>query len=128
MLHSSPHFVEKALVAVESELKNLSAALLATDPVALQSSSEQLRQVAIDFIAALEGIRGKSLSAEMQQRIRQIHAALSVQRDSLARLAAVTDRQMAVLLPSTEAPSTYSSVRGVQTGLAPAPRIYRAAG
>lgn len=128
MLHSSPHFLEKALAAVEFELQNLSAALLASNPLALQASSEQLRQVAIDFIAALEGIRGKSLSDEMQQRIRKIHAALSVQRDSLARLAAVTDRQMAVLLPPTETPATYSSVLGVPTGFTPAARIYRAAG
>lgn len=128
MAHSSPAFLEQALVAVESELQDLSAALLATDPLALQAHSEQMRQVAIDFIAALEGIRGRVLSDEVQQRIRKIHEALSVQRDSLARLAAVTDRQMAVLLPSAEAPPTYASVRGVPTGLAPAARIYSAAG
>lgn len=128
VLHSSPHFLEQALLAVESELQHLSAALLGADPAVLQLRSEQMRQVTIDFIRALDGVRGNVLSEEMQRRIRKIHVALSMQRDSLARLAAVTDRQMAVLLPPVEASPTYSSVRGTSARLAPAARIYKAAG
>ena len=128
MMRSSPSFLEHALVAVEAQLQELSAALLAPDPFALQTCSEQMRQVAIDFVAALGGLQGQVLSEPLQRRIQQIHATLSIHRDSLARLAAVADRLAEVLLPPADSAPTYAPGLGFSAGVPVAARIYSAAG
>ncbi|GAB3364277.1 MULTISPECIES: hypothetical protein [Giesbergeria] len=126
---SSPAFLEHALHAVELQLQELSAALLAADPLALQTCSERMRQVSVDFIAALEGLQVATVTQGLEQRIQQIHSTLSVQRDSLARLAALAERQAAVLLPPPVHPTpTYGVALGVQASTASAARIYSAAG
>lgn len=125
---SSPAFLEHALHAVELQLQELSAALLAADPLALQACSERMRQVSVDFIAALEGLQVATVTQGLEQRIQQIHSTLSVQRDSLARLAALAERQAAVLLPPAHPTPTYGVALGVQTSSAGAARIYSAAG
>lgn len=129
MLHPSSNFLEQALAAVETELDDLTAALLSSDPTALQTCSEKLRQVAVDFITALDSMQGRNLPLSMQERVRHIHAALSVQRDSLVRLAAMTDRQVASILPQKAPSATYANgLVGQPTGMASAARIYSAAG
>jgi len=123
-----PAFLDNALQAVELQLRELSTALLGTDPLVLQACSERMRQVSVDFIAALEGLRVTSVTQDLQQRIEKIHATLSMQRDSLARLAALADRQAAVLLPPAHPTPTYGVALGVQTNHAGTARIYSAAG
>lgn len=125
---SSPAFLDNALHAVELQLQELSAALLGTDPLVLQACSERMRQVSVDFIAALEGLPVAAVTQGLQQRIQQIHTTLSVQRDSLARLAALADRQAAVLLPPAHPTPTYGVALGVQAASTGAARIYSAAG
>ncbi|MDD2608303.1 MAG: hypothetical protein PHX60_01235 [Giesbergeria sp.] len=120
---ASPHpLLESALQTVELQLQALSAALLAPDPQALQNCSERMRQVSVDFIKALEGLRVVEVTQGLEERIRQIHATLSLQRDSLARLAALADRQAAVLLPPAHPTHTYGPATNG------AARIYSAAG
>ena len=128
MMPSSPSFLEQALAAVEAQLQELSAALLTPDPFALQTCSEQMRHVAINFVAALDGLQSRALTAPLQRRIQQIHATLSIHRDSLARLAAVADRQAEVLLPPVESAPTYAPGMGFSAGTPVAARIYSAAG
>ena len=117
-----PTFLDQALQTVELQLQALSAALLAADPQALQQCSERMRQVSVDFINALEGLQVAAVTHGLEERIRQIHTTLSLQRDSLARLAALADRQAAVLLPPAQATHTYGPTT------AGAARIYSAAG
>ena len=122
MTATTPTFLEQSLRTVELQLQALSAALLAADPQALQHCSERMRQVSVDFINALEGLQVAAVTEGLQERIQQIHTTLSLQRDSLARLAALADRQAAVLLPPAQPTHTY----GPST--AGAARIYSAAG
>lgn len=125
---SAPAFLENALHAVEVQLQELSAALLAADPVVLQGCSERMRQVSVNFVAALEGLQVSAVTQGLEQRIQQIHTTLSVQRDSLARLSALADKQAAVLLPPPNPTPTYGQALGVQASTPGAARIYSAAG
>ena len=120
--------LNQMLDGVEEQLAAVSAAMVAMDPATLEQSSMQLRQVAVQLAQALEGVQGKALPADILVRIRKISDSLAVQRDNLARLSAVADRQVAsVLLPSDSA-STYGKVPGASNGPGGVARIYRSAG
>lgn len=122
--------LEESLSAVEQRIEQVSAALLAADPTSLEKHSTALRDAAADFSRALEqaAARGMPVPASLQKRADAIRTMLTLHRDSLARLAAVTDRQAAGLLPPSNATSTYGDglgARGAAPGVA---RIYRSAG
>ena len=93
--------LEESLSAVEQRIEQVSAALLAADPTSLEQHSTALRDAAADFSRALEqaAVCGMPLPASLQKRADAIRTMLTLHRDSLARLAAVTDRQAAGLLP-----------------------------
>lgn len=121
--------LEESLSAVEQLIEQVSAALLAADPTSLEKNSTALRDAAADFSRALEqaAAQGLPLPASLQKRADAIHSMLILHRESLARLAASTDRQAAGLLPPNAA-ATYSDglgARGAAPGVA---RIYRSAG
>lgn len=119
--------LEDALTAVEKHLDGVSAALLAADPQALESGSTQLRNASVQLSQALAQIpRQGALSAALQKRLQAVGAMLAVQRESLARLAAITDRQAAGLLPPADAAATYGSAMGGRNAGSVA-RIYRSA-
>lgn len=122
--------LEESLFAVEQRIEQVSAALLAADPASLEKHSKALRDAAVDFSRALEQTtaRGMPLPASLRKRADAIRISLALNRDSLARLAAITDRQAAGLLPPSNAAPTYGDglgARGAAPGVA---RIYRAAG
>lgn len=115
-----------ALEAVEKQLEDVSAAMLAGDPVALEQCSAQLRLAIAGFSQVMESVRGRPLPADIAARIQRASERLAMQRDNLARVAAVVDRQVASVLPPADNTSTYG-----KTGAAPgsvAARIYRSAG
>ncbi|MDD2544940.1 MAG: hypothetical protein PHI55_01485 [Burkholderiaceae bacterium] len=118
-------FPEQALSAVETQLEAVSAALIAGDPVALQGCTEQLRQGAIALAQAMDGQSGP-LGAGLQQRLAKVQSALSAQREGVLRLSAITDRQVAVVLPPAPGATTYGAGLGSSSGAAAA-RIYRGA-
>lgn len=93
--------LEESLSAVEQLIEQVSAALLAADPTSLEKNSTALRDAAADFSRALEqaAARGLPLPASLQKRADAIRSMLILHRESLARLAASTDRQAAGLLP-----------------------------
>ncbi|GAB2546382.1 MULTISPECIES: hypothetical protein [unclassified Simplicispira] len=114
----------QALEAVEEQLTQASAALKSTDALALEKFSSSLRQAAVDFSNAMERVQGE-MPAELVPRIRQVSAELALQRDQLARVAALVEKQLAVVLPPVDNASTYGSPgRGGSSGA----RIYRSAG
>lgn len=122
--------LEESLAAVEQLIEQVSAALLAADPASLEKHSTALRDAAAVFSRALEqaAARGMPLPASLQKRADAIGSMLVVHRESLARLAATTDRQVAGLLPPSTAAATYGDglgTRGAAPGVA---RIYRSAG
>lgn len=122
--------LEESLSAVEQLIDKVTAALLAADPQSLEQHSVALRDAAALFARVLEQstAHGTPLPAAVQKRVETISGMLAVQRDNLARLSAVTDRQAAGLLPPSNAASTYGdglSTRAAKPGVA---RIYRSAG
>ncbi|RDD91874.1 MULTISPECIES: hypothetical protein [unclassified Acidovorax] len=119
--------LEDALSAVEKHLDGVSAALLAADPQALELGSAQLRNASAQLSQVMAQIqRQGALPAAMQKRLQAVGAMLAVQRESLARLAAITDRQVAGLLPPADAAATYGRAMGGRNAGSVA-RIYRSA-
>lgn len=120
--------LDLALEAVEKQLKEVSSAMLAGDPLALEKCSAQLRQAVADFSHVMEGAgRGQALPAQMAPRIQRISEQLAMQRDNLARVTALVDRQVASVLPPADNASTYGK-GGIGPGAGAAARIYRSAG
>ncbi|EER61512.1 conserved hypothetical protein [Acidovorax delafieldii 2AN] len=117
----------QALAAVEQQIQDVSAALLAADPQTLEKCSVQLRDAAAGLARMMaQSAPAGAFSPAVQKRLESAAAQLSVQRESLARLAAVADRQLKGLLPSSDAAATYGNALGGKTqgGVA---RIYRSA-
>ena len=118
---------EQALAAVEQQIQEVSAALLAAEPQTLEKCSAQLRDAAAGLARMLtQPAPTGAFSPSVQKRLEAAAGQLSVQRESLARLAAVADRQLKGLLPPSDAATTYGSALGgkPQGGVA---RIYRSA-
>ena len=119
--------LEDALSAVEQQLKSVSEALLASDPQALESGSTQLRDMAVQLSQIMDRMsRQDPVPAGLQERLQAVGAVLSMQREGLARLVALTERQTAGLLPPADAAGTYGSAVGGRNA-ASAARIYRSA-
>jgi hypothetical protein len=111
--------LESALVNVEQQVEAVSAALLATDAPVLEKCSAALRQAAAELAHEMARTDAASLPSALAQRLQAVNASLAMQRDNLARLAFLTDRQVATVLPASDA-STY----GARVGGAAA-RIYK---
>ena len=119
----------QALETVEKQLEEASAALQAVDAASLEQRSHLLLGPGLEperrrLLQALEDHQGP-WPAELIPRIRQVSAQLALQRDQLARVAAVVDKQLAGVLPPSDNTSTYGNPgRNGATGA----RIYRSAG
>lgn len=120
--------LNQTLEAVEMQLAAVSAAMVAMDADTLEKSSLQLRQAAVQLTHVLDGTRGQALPSGMSLRIQKVSEQLAMQRDNLARVAALVDRQVASVLPPADNASTYGKAAGVGNGSGAAARIYRSAG
>ena len=119
--------LEKILVLVEQQLAQVSEHLLTNDALALERSSDGLRQAVAHFSEAMVlARRRQGLSPELVQRLQDIHTRLGAQRQGLARMAAATERLAAVLVP-TAPESTYGRAVGVRSVSGPGARIYSSA-
>ncbi len=117
--------VEESLALVEACLARVGSALKNSEADALQRASEQLRLATMHFSQALQG-SAASLSPAMVVRVRTVSVRLTSQRDALARMSAVLDRQVRTLVPEQAPSTTYgASPSGRSAGAA---RIYRSAG
>ena len=120
--------LNQTLEAVEAQLAAVSAAMVAMDADTLEKSSLQLRQAAVQLTHALDGARGQALPSGMSLRLQKVSEQLAMQRDNLARVAALVERQVASFLPPTDNTSTYGKAAGAGNGPGAAARIYRSAG
>ncbi len=105
--------LEEALTAVEQHIEQVSGALLSLDAPALETASTALRDAAARFTWVLEqskGISAAQLPPQFEQRLAAIGQQLAVQRDNLARVSVITDRQVAVVVP--QAGSAQSATYG----------------
>ncbi|WP_440108687.1 hypothetical protein [Acidovorax sp. BL-A-41-H1] len=124
--------LEESISAVEQLLDKVSAALLAADPQAVQVHSTALRDAAGALAQSVEQASGRGqppLPLPLKNRIDAIARQLAVQREAIARLAVVTDRQVAGLVPQADpASTTYGNGLGSRTAQPGVARIYRSAG
>ncbi len=108
--------IDNILSLIEAQLQDMQAALLSSDPQTLEQTAVQLRQVA----ASLAQAAGAGLPAAAAERIQSIATRLTLVRDQLARVLALTERQTASLLPPVQG-VIYGPSSGAQGA-----RIYRA--
>lgn len=113
--------LESSLQAVEKELQSISAAMLAADPLVLQQSAQRLRGALADFAQATQSLQGQPWPQALHPRLQAVSNQLALQREQLARLGALADRQVASLLPPAD---TADATYGKKTGYSAA-RIYR---
>lgn len=121
------HGLEASLLRVELLLKEVSAALIAGEPLVLETTSTALRQAMADM-AVWGRTPGAlhSLDANTRRRLEKVSLTLSQQRANLARRAVVVDRALATVLPQAQPAATYSGGKaGAYRG--GAARIYAAA-
>lgn len=118
--------VETSLAEVEALLAKMGKALQASQAEELQQASVQLRGAALRFTEVLESHHAQALAPAIAVRVRTVSARLASQRDALARLTALVERQMAMVLPD-QAPSSTYGPRAAAHGATGA-RIYKAAG
>lgn len=122
---SSPSQVEVSLAEVETLLAKMGKALQTSQADDLQQASVQLRDAALHFSQILESHRAQALAPAIAVRVRTVAARLASQRDALARLSALINRQVATVLPEQAPSSTYGSgIAARGTGVA---RIYKSA-
>ncbi|MHA7599132.1 hypothetical protein ACX12L_04265 [Alicycliphilus sp. T452] len=111
--------LDDTLSSIEAQLQDMQAALLSSDPHTLEQTAAQLRQAAATLAQAL----GPSVQQGAAERVQAIARRLTLVRDQLARVLALTEQQAASLLPPAQ---------GVTYGPSMAPqgaaRIYRALG
>ncbi len=112
---------EAALQAVEQQLEEISAALVAADPLVLEQCSAQLRTGLDALVQAARSLQGRPWPEALRPRLQAVSNRLAMQREQLARLGALVDRQVASILPPADPTPTYG-----QPG-SQAARIYRSA-
>jgi hypothetical protein len=125
--------LEEALTSVEQQIEQVSAALLALDAPSLETASTALRDAAARFTWVLEQSQrqqAREIPPQFQQRLVAIGQQLAIQRDNLARVAALTDRQVAVVVPQAGAAqsATYGNPQAAGTKAGGVARIYRSLG
>ena len=121
--------LEESLSAVEQQIDQVSQALLAADPPLMEKHSAALREAAARFSASLEQTAksGIPVSAAIKKRMDAVGAMLTVHRESLARMSAINQRQVAGVLPPSDNLSTYESGTGARAAQPGVARIYRSA-
>lgn len=121
--------LEESLSSIEQLIEKVSTALLAANPQSLEQSSTALRDAAAQLAQSLEQTTARRLllTPDVKQRLSRVSAALSLHRDSLARLLASTDRQAASILPVMDATAavTYSDDLGARSNKPGVARLYR---
>ena len=119
--------LEASLSSVEQLLDDVSAALLAGEPLVLQAASTSLRQAMMDMARLVPAATGlKSLDENMHKRLAKISLILTQQRESLIRRAVVVDRTLLTVLPQAQSLATYSGGTKASAYRGGAARIYAA--
>lgn len=125
--------LEEALTVVEQHIEQVSAALLSLDAPALESASAALRDAAARFAWVLDQSKAPcaaQLPPQFEQRLSAIGRQLAAQRENLARVSVITDRQVAVLVPQAGGAqsATYGNPQAGPGKSGAVARIYSSAG
>lgn len=121
--------LEDLLNAIEQQVQKVSSALLATQPELLEQETQRLRDLAARLSYALDAASG-NVPETVRPRLVAVQAALAMQRDNLARVAVLTERQVAVVVPPADGgQATYGdAVGGRAMPSSSVARVYRSAG
>lgn len=107
-----PVDIEKSLSLIELQCETLSAAVVSGEPQALEASSLQLKQAAVDFSDLMTQIGGAAEAGpQLRARLKNIAVQLGIQRENLLRRSAMVERSLHTLVPSTQK-STYAAPAG----------------
>ena len=104
--------LEAALQHIEKQFKDLSAALVSGEPVALDSASAAMRQAGIDFSALIQRLTpaGRK-NRQLTIRLKALADGLGERRASLLRRTALVERELHTILPATQG-GTYANAAG----------------
>ena len=104
--------VEAALQHIEKQFKDLSAALVSGEPVALESASAAMRQAGIDFLALIQRLTpAERKNRQLTMRLKALADGLGERRASLLRRTALVERELHTILPATQG-GTYANAAG----------------
>ena len=104
--------LESALQHIEKQFKDLSAALVSGEPVALESASAAMRQAGIDFSALIQRLTpAEQKNRQLTIRLKALADGLGERRASLLRRTALVDRELHTILPATQG-GTYANAAG----------------
>jgi hypothetical protein len=104
VLDLTPH-----IAAIEAQLGELDAALVAQDAQAIESCSQGLHRFLADALAAFRHAGPDSLTPELRHRLLLAQARITGQQSTVRRAAHSIERTLGMLLPQ-EASSTYSAL------------------
>ncbi|MBX3632112.1 MAG: hypothetical protein ABS38_01700 [Acidovorax sp. SCN 68-22] len=125
-MNSPGQEVETSLGEIESLLAKVGKALQDSEAEALQQASVQLRDAALRFTEVLAHHPTQAQAPAIAVRVRTVAVRLASQRDALARLSVLVERQVASVVPGQTPGATYGP-RATAPAAAGA-RIYKAAG
>ena len=108
-----PASLEAALQHIEKQFKDLSAALVSGEPVALESASAAMRQAGIDLSSLIQRVApAEQKDPQITLRLKSLAAGLGERRASLLRRTALIERELNTILPVTQG-GTYTNSVGV---------------
>ena len=105
--------LEAVLQHIEKQFKDLSAALVSGEPVALESASAAMRQAGIDLSTLIPRlIPAERKNPHLTLRLKALADGLGERRASLLRRTALVERELNTILPTTQG-GTYTNSVGV---------------
>jgi hypothetical protein len=105
--------LEQQLSLLEAQFNAVSNALIAPDPVDVQTSSAQLQQLAVEFLQMRDDCGRNSLNTpHLVLRLQALAQGMPMVRENLLRRSAYVERALALLVPQAQAQSTYSDSSG----------------
>lgn len=104
--------LEAVLQHIEKQFKDLSAALVSGEPVALESASAAMRQAGIDLSALVQRLTpDERKNRQLTIRLKALADGLGERRASLLRRTALVERELNTILPATQG-GTYANAAG----------------
>lgn len=105
----TPDF-DNQICLLEAQFRDVSAALLDGDPVAMQSNSVTLQGLAVGLAHMVDqaGGRNQLNSSGHLRRINALSSGMVALRENLLRQSAYVERALEVLVPATRQKSTYA--------------------
>lgn len=107
-----PAPMESALQQIEKQFKDLSAALVSGEPVALESACAAMRQASIDLSALAQSLTpAERRNRQLKLRLKTLVEGLGERRASLLRRSALVERELNTILPGA-GDGIYSNASG----------------